>query len=174
MHGHRDRPCRRAQRAAAAIGAALAAGCGSPEQVLLGTGLAPPSVEAGAPPISDAGGESSAPDGGRVLGFMLVDVTTGTDVRQLSDGDTIVTTAAPVTLRALVALPNPGSMAFLVDGSTVRIQHDAPFAIAGNTPTMYLPWHIAAGTHRVEAVPYSGPSGTGVPGIALQQTFVSQ
>jgi len=147
------------------LGLALGLGCGSPEPVLLGTGLATPSAPANA--------DAAVPAGGRVLGFMLVDVTTGLDLRQLADGDAIVTTGAPVTLRAVVAQPNPGSVVFMVDGKSVRTEEHAPFAIAGNDPNTgaYYLWHITVGAHRVGATPYSAPSGGGVPGVALEQTF---
>jgi len=164
------RPCDWARRVLlrAAVVLGLGIGCGSPEQVLLGMGITTSSA--------DASLDVAAPDGGRVLGFELVDVTTGLDLRPLADGDTIVTTGAPVNLRAVVQLPNPGSVVFAVDGQQVRIEEHAPFAIAGNDPITgaYYAWHIAAGTHQVAATPYSAPSGGGVPGVGLQQTFKIQ
>jgi hypothetical protein len=143
------------------LGVALALGCGSPEQVVLGRGLS--NAEAGV-------------DSGRVLAFVLVDVATRLDLRQLADGDTIDTTGAPVTIRAVVEPLDPGSVVFMVDGQRVRTEENPPWAIAGNDPNTgaYYVWNIAAGTRRINATPHSAPSGGGVAGVALEQTFQIQ
>jgi hypothetical protein len=148
-------PCSRA----VLLTTALALGCGSPEQVLLGRGAA----EAGA-------------DGGRVLAFVLVDVATRLDLRQLADGDTIDTTGAPVTIRAFVEPIDPGSVVFAVDGQSVRTEENPPWMISGNDPNTgaIYQWNIAAGTHRIKATPHSAPSGGGVAGVALEQIFQIQ
>jgi hypothetical protein len=145
------------------VGMALALGCGSPEQVLLGRGLAP-------------GEDGAAPVGGRVLGFVLVEVATRLDIRPLADGDTIDTTTAPVSIRAIVEPLDPGSVVFAVDGQSVRIEENPPWLISGNDPNTgaIFRWNIAAGAHRVKATPHSAPVGGGVAGVALEQTFMIQ
>jgi hypothetical protein len=164
---HRLRNVRRclARHAVAASGIALALGCGSPEQVLLGRGLSTSSAE--------AGGEVA---GGRVLGFVLVDVKTRVDLRPLADGDTIDTTGDPVSIRALVDPLDPGSVVFMVDDKWVRTEENPPWMIAGNDPNTgaVYAWSIASGTHRVKATPHSAPGGGGVAGVALEQTFAIQ
>jgi hypothetical protein len=109
MYRPRNRHCRLALQGAVVLGVVLAIRCGSPEQVVLGRGAA----EAGA-------------DGGRVLAFVLVDVATRLDLRQIADGDTIDTTGAPVSIRAVVAPPDPGSVVFAVDGQSVRTGKTRP------------------------------------------------
>jgi hypothetical protein len=153
-------PCNRPRRLALCAGIALALGCGTPEQVVLGRGL----------PTADAG------PGGRVLAFVLVDVNTRVDLRQLADGDTIDTTGNPVTIRAVVEPLDPGSVVFAVDGQSVRTEENPPWMISGNDPNTgaIFPWNIAAGTRRVEATPHSAPAGGGVAGVALEQTFMIQ
>src|SRR5271166_1897993 len=84
---------------AVAAGLALLLGCGSPEEVVLGTGLPGSSFYAG-----DDAGLDAGPPGGRIVGFMLVDVTTATDVRPLFNGDTISRSAYPVTIRTIMDL----------------------------------------------------------------------
>lgn len=152
-------PCSRA----VVLATALALGCGSPDQVLLGRGLAP-------------GGDGAVPEGGRVLAFALVDVATRLDLRQLADGDTIDTTGVPVTIRAVVEPLDPGSVVFAVDGQSVRTEENPPWMISGNDPNTgaIYRWDIAAGTRRIKATPHSAPSGGGVPGVALEQTFQIQ
>jgi hypothetical protein len=154
------RPCNRRHCLALYAGIALALGCGSPEQVVLGRGL----------PAADAG------PGGRVLAFVLVDVNTRVDLRQLADGDTIDTTGNPVTIRAVVEPFDPGSVVFAVDGQSVRTEENPPWMISGNDPNTgaIYQWNIASGTRRITATPHSAPGGGGVPGIALEQTFQIQ
>jgi hypothetical protein len=156
-------PCDRLSRVALHGAVALALGCGSPEQVLLGRGSAP-------------GAEAAAADPGRVLGFVLVEVATRQDIRQLVDGDTIDTTTAPVTIRAVVEPLDPGSVVFAIDGQTVRTEENPPWMIAGNDPITgrLFTWNIATGTHRVKATPHSAPAGGGAPGVALEQTYQIQ
>jgi hypothetical protein len=157
------------------LGLASVLGCGSAEQVVLGYGASPPGA-------ADAAAESEASvnPAGRVLGFELVDVNTGADLRGLADGDTINlnggTGGGPVNLRAVVDPTVVGSVEFAVDGHTVRVEESAPYAIAGNDPNTgkYFVWTIAAGTHAIKATPYSARHAAGVAGGALQQTFQIQ
>jgi hypothetical protein len=137
--------------------AVMALGCGSPDLVILGRG----------------GSADASVPGGRVLGFVLVDVTSGVDLRMLADGDTIDTRPMPVTIRAIVE-PLPGSVVFDLDGQPVRTEENPPYAIAGNDRVTgrYFVWTVAAGTHRIKAIPHSAPGGQGVAGISLEQTFV--
>jgi hypothetical protein len=152
------------------LGLAVAPGCGSPEQVVLGYG---PSTSGAV----DAGAEGGVNYGVSVVGFELVDITTGLDMRQLADGDTIDlkggTGGGPVTLRALVAPTNPGSVEFDVDGNYARTEESAPYAIAGNDPNSgkYFIWNIPAGTHVIKATPWSARHRSGAQGTSLQQTF---
>jgi hypothetical protein len=150
---------RLALRALQVLVACLPLGCATRETVSIGRG--------------DAGGGDASASGGRVLGFVLVDVTTGVDLRSLGDGDTIDTTAGLVTIRAVVELPRPGSIVFRVDGTNVRTEENPPWFIAGNDPKTGAPflWNIALGVRRVRATPYSAAQGGGVAGAFLEQTF---
>jgi hypothetical protein len=152
----------------------LLAACGSPDQVVLGLGAAGGDGDAS---FGDAG------DSGlfRVVAFELVDVTTGADLRVLADGDafnpkTAGADGGAATVRAVVQPPNPGSVVFAVDGTIVRTDDSAPYAISGADPQTgkLLTWTIVDGTHVVSATPYSAADGGGVVGIALQQTFKAQ
>jgi hypothetical protein len=155
-------------------GLALFLGCGSPDQVVLGYGATSGGVDAAAE--SEAGVNTA----GQVVGFELVDVNTGADLRRLADGDTINlmggTGGGPVNLRAVVQPTVVGSVLFAVDGHTARIEESAPYAIAGNDPNTgkYFAWSIAAGTHVIAATPYAARHAAGVAGGALQQTFQIQ
>jgi hypothetical protein len=132
-------------------------GCGAPDLVVLGRG---------------ASGDASVA-GGRVLGFVLVDVASGVDLRTLADGDTIDTRPMPVTIRAIVEPLDPGSVVFELDGHAVRTEENPPWAIAGNDPVTgkFFVWTVAAGPHRVKAIPHGAPGGQGVAGISLEETF---
>jgi hypothetical protein len=149
--------------------AANVGGCGSPEQVILGQGLGGTSLDGGG---IDEGGATAQ----RVTGFVLVDVTTGQNIRTVADGDVINVSAAPVTLRAVTAPPVVGSVVFAVDGRIVRIEEHAPYSIAGDDLQTGKPfvWTLAAGTHRISATPYSAPAGMGIAGVTLTQTFQIQ
>jgi hypothetical protein len=131
--------------------------------VLLGRGLAP-------------GDDGAVPVGGRVVGFVLVDVATRLYIRPLTDGDTIDTNTAPVSTRAIVEPLDPGSVVFAVDGQWVRTEENPPWLISGNDPNTgaIFRWSIAAGTRRVKATPHSAPAGGGAAGVALEQTFLIQ
>jgi hypothetical protein len=128
------------------------------QQVVLGRG-------------DDAGGAGS-----RVVGFVLVDVTSGADVRMLADGDTIDTRPMPVTIRANVEPLDPGSVVFELDGRAVRTEENPPWAISGNDPVSgkFFVWNVAAGARRVKATPHAAAAGAGAAGVALEETFVIQ
>ena len=138
--------------------AVIALGCGTPDLVVLGRGASADASVAG----------------GRVLGFVLVDVASGLDLKTLADGDTIDTRPMPVTIRAIVEPLDPGSVVFELDGQAVRTEENPPWAIAGNDRVTgrFFVWTVAAGTHRVKAIPHGAPGGQGVAGISLEETFV--
>jgi hypothetical protein len=152
-------------RGVALLGVVFGMGCGQPDRVVLGRGTSP----------FDAGG-SDLGDPGRVTGFVLVDVTTGLDRLELANGDTISLAGAPVTIRAVTAPPVVGSVVFAVDGLVVRTEENPPWAIAGNDKQTghYYTWTIAVGTHLIAATPHSAHAGSGVAGVALEQTFQIQ
>jgi len=143
-------------------------GCGPREEVLIGAGLTVAEAGAG----GDAGSTGLAGKPG-VSDFVLVDATTGLDLRILSEGDTIEVNRSPVTIRAVVQ-PLPGSVVFKVDGRTVHTESAPLWTISGADPVTgkLIAWLPSNGRIRIDAEPYLGTDGNGSRGSELQQNFI--
>ena len=149
-------------------------GCGPRDEVLLGAGLT--NAEAGAggsAGVENAAGTTGVAGEPRVINFVLVDATTGLDLRMLSAGDTIDVNSMPVTIRAVVE-PLPGSILFKVDTKPFHTENAPPWTINGEDPVTgkLIPWTADAGKIRIDAEPYLESDGNGSRAHELDQTFV--
>jgi hypothetical protein len=165
-------------RAAVASALLVAAfiGCGPRDQVLIGAGLTNADAGAGGSAgVESAGGTVGVAGEPRVIDFVLVDATTGLDLRMLSAGETIDVTSRPVTIRAVVT-PLPGSMLFKVDSNAFHTENAPPWTINGSDPVTgkLIPWTPASGEIRIDAEPYLESDAKGSRGIELNQEFVIQ
>jgi hypothetical protein len=107
-----------------------------------------------------------------VTGLTLVNAATQLDERTLVDGTVIslATDGVQLNVRADVG-GTVGSVAFYLDGTLVRTESAAPYALAGDDAGVYRSWTPAVGAHTLRVVPYSGTSRTGTAGAALQVGF---
>lgn len=116
-----------------------------------------------------SGGNTS---GLRITSFTLVDAGDDTDIALLQDGDTVdLSLFSPISVRA-----NPcsatGSVRFLLNGTSVKVERVSPYVIAGDSPYgNYHPWNITPGVYTIEAIPYASSNGTGPAGISLTITI---
>lgn len=65
-----------------------------------------------------------------------------------------------------------GSVVFKLDGSVFRIENTAPYALAGNNGTDYLPWTPSLGGHNLTATAYPQANGQGTAGTTLLSYFI--
>lgn len=93
-----------------------------------------------------------------ITGYTLVDANTDIDIGPLREGDILnKRLLPPFNVRADVyACGVPaGSVKFVLNGSTVRIENIAPFAIAGDAPAgNYKTWNISPGSYHLETFAY--------------------
>jgi hypothetical protein len=110
-----------------------------------------------------------------VANLVLINAATDHDLRSLTNGATIdlSTDGSSLNIRAEVT-GTVGSIAFILDGATYRVENTAPYAIRGDNDGDYLPWTPALGSHTLNVIPYSGPNRSGTLGTALQITFTVQ
>jgi ELWxxDGT repeat protein len=104
--------------------------------------------------------------------FTLVNADTDQDIRTLQDGEVITKAGSEnISIRYNPA-GTPGSVAFTLNGSRVRLENAAPYSLAGDTGGNYNPWTGAApGSYTLTATPYSGSGGGGTAGTPLTIHF---
>jgi ELWxxDGT repeat protein len=104
--------------------------------------------------------------------FTLVNADTDQDIRTLQDGDVITKSSDEnISIRYNPA-GTPGSVAFTLNGSRVRLENAAPYSLAGDASGNYNPWRGAApGPYTLTATPYSGSGGGGTAGTPLTIQF---
>jgi len=101
-----------------------------------------------------------------VARLVLVDAVTGQARAALADGMTLAAAdAAGVNICAEAA--DVGSIAFVLDGATMRLENAAPWCAWGDDGNVTLP----AGAHVIEAMPYAGANATGAPGPVHRVAF---
>lgn len=77
-----------------------------------------------------------------------------------------------LNIRADTSPATVGSVGFRLDGTTVRLENGAPYALAGDDGGGdYYPWTPGGGLHVVSVTPYSGARGGGTAGPPLTVTF---
>mgnify|MGYP000051506614 CR=1 FL=1 len=75
-------------------------------------------------------------------------------------------------VRANVCRKPIGSVRFILNGNTFRIESQAPYSLYGDSPVgYYTPWMPAAGTYTLTAIPYSGSGASGTAGTAVTINF---
>jgi hypothetical protein len=109
-----------------------------------------------------------------VVSLTLINADTDQDIGLLTN-DAVVNFSAIGTNRLNVrANTNPatvGSVVFQLDGTVVRTESVAPYALAGDSGGDYMPWTPALGNRILTATPYSASGGTGTRGAALTVNF---
>ena len=76
-----------------------------------------------------------------------------------------------LNVRADTSPETVGSVAFVLDGKTINIDHVAPYALGGHEGEDYLPWTPTVGRHTLTVIPFDSPGGTGTPGLSKTVTF---
>ncbi len=103
--------------------------------------------------------------------FTLVDADSDEDIRVLHDGDVLSKSdAEQFSIRFDPAEP-AGSVMFAVNGSNVRIENEAPYALQGDINGDYTPWNKPPGAYTLTATPYSEPRAGGTAGTSLTIGF---
>jgi len=109
-----------------------------------------------------------------VVSFTLVKAGTAGDIGPLTNGMTInLATIGQFNIRANICNNGTvGSVKFVLNGSTVKTESVAPYAIAGDNPAgNYLAWNTTTGSKILTATPYSSSNGSGTAGIGETVSF---
>lgn len=103
---------------------------------------------------------------------MLVDASTGSDLRVLSTTNTIsfATDGSSLNIRADTS-GLIGSIGFILDGLLFRTENTAPYYLAGDVSGVVNPWTPALGNHQLIVTPYSGSNRSGKVGTAIAISF---
>jgi hypothetical protein len=105
----------------------------------------------------------------QVQSLTLMSAGNGGAIRQLVDGDIINTSiVGSFSVRADICNNGiVGSVVFQLDGTSIRNENIAPYAINGDNSGGYKAWNPGDGTYLLSAIPYSNRSGGGAMGIPL-------
>jgi len=108
-----------------------------------------------------------------VSSMTIVRAHFGGDVGPLVEGAVIsLDTLCPFNIRANLCIEPVGSVKFLLNGATYRIEEFIPYSLAGDNPTGdYHEWISAPGNYTITAIPYSGPHATGTAGGSYTLNF---
>ncbi|MEM9325560.1 MAG: DUF5060 domain-containing protein [Bacteroidota bacterium] len=109
-----------------------------------------------------------------VTSFTLVNADTDSDIQQLADGATLNLQDLPtgnLNVRANVS-GSLGSVRFLLNGRTFRVENVAPYALRGDRNGDYYAWEPSAGTYIIEAIPFENKAASGTQGTPLSITIV--
>ncbi|GIV33216.1 MAG: hypothetical protein KatS3mg031_0751 [Chitinophagales bacterium] len=109
-----------------------------------------------------------------VVSFTLMHAGTAGEIAPLTSGMTInKAIIGAFSIRANTCNgQNVGSVKFILNGSTIRTESAAPYAINGDSPAgNYIAWNPAPGNYTLTAIPYTGSGGTGTAGISETITF---
>lgn len=105
-----------------------------------------------------------------VTGFMLVDADTFNDIHPLLHGDVIDLSILPANLSVrTITSSTPQSVVFgFNDNPAFQTENNPPFALAGDTGSVYHAVDFSAGDNTITATPYTSSNGTGVAGGSLE------
>jgi hypothetical protein len=110
-----------------------------------------------------------------VVSFDLINADTDQVIGPLNDGDTLNLATLPTRNLAVRANTSPstvGSVRFGYDSNaSYRTENSAPYALAGNNGSDYLPWTPSVGSHTLTATPWSSKDATGTQGTAKTANF---
>ena len=104
-----------------------------------------------------------------VVSFTLMTAGSGGGpVRKLVNNDIIYrSNVGQFSIRADICNDTiVGSVIFKLDGSDIRTENIAPYAINGDNANGFKAWNIANGTYSLMATPYSNPNGNGTMGVS--------
>lgn len=108
----------------------------------------------------------------QISNLTLVNAASDNDIRQLNAIDTINLAVTPaVSIRANPCQLPIGSVKFLLNGATLRVENSAPFSIAGDASGNYNTWNVSPGLYTLTATPYSGSGGSGTAGSSKTITL---
>ncbi len=119
------------------------------------------------------GCEPQQPCIAEITGYTLMYEGTLGEIGPLTDGMVIDRDEfCRINIRADYCGTEIGSVQFMLNGNQFRIEQDVPYALAGDNPTgNYHVWTPAPNSYTLTAIPYSGPSATGTPGVSLTVHF---
>ena len=76
------------------------------------------------------------------------------------------------SIRANVCDSPVGSVKFILNGTSIKIETTPPYAINGDSPVgYYTAWNPNLGSYTLEGRPYSGASGSGTAGVSEIVSF---
>ena len=105
---------------------------------------------------------------------MLVNAATGAPLRTLKANDTLSLGNLGAASVSIQALSNSGarSVKFVSPEAGVsRTEGNAPWALLGNSGSVYTPWKPTAKTYTVTATGYSASGATGTAGKSITVTI---
>ncbi len=108
-----------------------------------------------------------------VYAFTLVNAASNLDIGPLLDGDTIdLAVTGPISVRADVCDETIiGSVRFILNGVSYRIENIFFYTIAGDNNGNYTAWNVQPGVYTITAVPHASAGGYGATGISLTVTI---
>jgi len=108
-----------------------------------------------------------------VVSFTLMKAGTAGEIGPLTEGMTInLATIGQFSIRANTCNNQTvGSVKFIVNGSTVKTENAAPYAINGDNGGSYIAWNPTVGSKTLTGTPYSGSNGSGSAGISETVNF---
>ena len=109
-----------------------------------------------------------------VTSLTLINATTDSDIRDLSDGDVINLSefdGDAFNVRANTSPATVGSVVFSLQGATFRTENVVPYALAGNQGSDYIDWLPSPGEYVLQATPFTQSGGGGSVGTALTINF---
>ncbi len=114
-------------------------------------------------------GSCSQPE---VSSFTLMMAGTGGEIGPLTDGMTInLAATGPISIRANTCGPNVKSVKFIVNGTTVKVESSAPYAINGDNNGNYNAWNTSTGAKTLTGTPYTQSGGSGTAGVSETVAF---
>lgn len=119
-------------------------------------------------------GQSCACSSNEVVSITIMQAGPGSvSIRKLVDNDVLyLSQLGPISLRADIC-DNllVGSVVFNLNGSNIRIENLAPYAINGDRNGDFNAWNVTPGVYTLSAIPYSNGNAGGSQGIAETVTF---
>jgi hypothetical protein len=97
----------------------------------------------------------------------------GGDVAPFVDGMTIsLDTLCPFNIRANLCIEPVGSVKFILNGTTFRVEEFIPYSLAGDNPTGdYHDFISSPGNYTLDVIPYTEPFGGGDAGATYSVSF---
>jgi membrane protein required for beta-lactamase induction len=109
------------------------------------------------------------PAGPSLSGMTVVTAPGGTVVAPFTNGYTYDLKNS-LSVRA-DPLSGVASVTFKLDGTLIRTENTAPYAVAGDTNGSYTAWKPAVGNHTLVATPYGSTNASGTAGTPVSVSF---